>query len=972
MKYVSTIIIALLILLIFLTLASPILAEEFDRAARINLRGITGDDFIAQAGVLYPFRNREDSLWYSDVRYRFSDDDIDEWNLGLGYRRKLDNYDNRLAGAYIFRDRRNEFDHYWDMWTLGGEILTDQWDFRLNAYISDDDEVLAPGSTVGGGGLDVNDNQELILTLGNELYYKSMDGLDLEFGRRFTETDSIFRNVGVYGRLFRFSESDTPTITGRQIRIDKQFGDVNKTNWKLGAMWRDDNVRDSKVEATFAVSIPFGRSTAAEVEKEDKTKADILEARMTEQPERDLDIVVGKAVVENGMAGEVIVVENPVLKGESIRVWYVTGDGEYFASGSKDDPIRIERIEYTGDAPKEGDIIVLSGASGDILLNSGNITTLGIPDLDFIELKDYQQLISKRGYAVVKTEVSGELKEFEFRPNVEQATLKINGGFTGDGAIILNQYNTVSGLDIVNNSLEIYDNNTETDIYKGIYQQTLDVNNAPDIRDNKIENFDIGIFFEEIAGSNNQDKIDNLRTFDTEYEKMNEITGAKIVAVHDHLIRDWYDLNSVRYNLAGVYIMKGNLDSDTAGYDQLASENANENKGWEPLGDDNEKFSGHFDGQVYEISNLYISRTTEREVGLFGYIESGSFIENVGLINVDVEGGDYNVGSLVGRNDDGKIANSYAAGNVAGDNNAGGLVGRNNGIIVNSYAEVDITGNDLVGGLVGYNFDGAIDNSYAAGDVKGRQEVGGLAGWSYKGTIDNSYAVGDVTGNERVGGLIGRNDGGTIKESYATGNVITGTNTYSAHLGGLVGDNENGAIVKSYAEGDVTGMNDVGGLVGRNKDGLIKESYATGNIEGERRVGGLVGWNRDNATLENSYATGNVTGTVEDVGGLVGYNYLGTIENSYAAGNVTGDNNVGGLIGRNNDDEQTNNSYWDINSSGQKTSAGGEGRTIEEMIQQDTFEPEWDFEDNWVIIDGESYPYLQWQGEENIPYPPAG
>ncbi|MFW6273832.1 MAG: inverse autotransporter beta domain-containing protein, partial [Halanaerobium sp.] len=198
--------IIVLSILITLFLSASITAEELYRQPRLNIEGITGDDFIGQAGVLYPFRNTEDSLWFTDFRYRMSEDDVDEWNLGLGYRKKIDTAENHIAGIYAFKDRREEYDHYWDMWTLGGEILTDQWDFRLNGYITDDDKVLA-GNT---GGLEVNSDQILVYDPGNDIYYKSMNGLDIEIGKRFTETDTIFKNVGVYAKLFRFFESDTP------------------------------------------------------------------------------------------------------------------------------------------------------------------------------------------------------------------------------------------------------------------------------------------------------------------------------------------------------------------------------------------------------------------------------------------------------------------------------------------------------------------------------------------------------------------------------------------------------------------------------------------------------------------------------------------------------------------------------------------------------------------------------------------
>ena len=54
------------------------------------------------------------------------------------------------------------------------------------------------------------------------------------------------------------------------------------------------------------------------------------------------------------------------------------------------------------------------------------------------------------------------------------------------------------------------------------------------------------------------------------------------------------------------------------------------------------------------------------------------------------------------------------------------------------------------------------------------------------------------------------------------------------------------------------------------------------------------------------------------------------------------------------------NSYWDIETSGQTTSGGGEGKTTAEMKQQATFIG-WDFTNIWDIIEGVTYPYLRWQ-----------
>jgi hypothetical protein len=70
------------------------------------------------------------------------------------------------------------------------------------------------------------------------------------------------------------------------------------------------------------------------------------------------------------------------------------------------------------------------------------------------------------------------------------------------------------------------------------------------------------------------------------------------------------------------------------------------------------------------------------------------------------------------------------------------------------------------------------------------------------------------------------------------------------------------------------------------------------------------------------------------------------ITNSYSIGTVWGSKNVGGLVGLNTGN--ITNSYWDIETSNQTSSAGGEGKTTEQMKQQTTYIG-WDFVSVWVI-----------------------
>jgi len=408
-------------------------------------------------------------------------------------------------------------------------------------------------------------------------------------------------------------------------------------------------------------------------------------------------------------------------------------------------------------------------------------------------------------------------------------------------------------------------------------------------------------------------------------------------------IRTWYDLNATRDNLAGNHTLMNDLNSTTLGYTELAGPTANGGKGWEPIGTFIPEcvyggVRGTFDGQGYEIRDLYINRPDEDLVGLFGCVYEEGVIEDIGVMNITVIG-NWGTGGLVGRNIGGTVSNSYAIGNVSGNFNVGGLVGYNQGPLSNCYA----IGNVVAGGLVGN--------------------------------------VGAVIGGFGVGGLIGLTEEATISNCYFTGNVTSYLSCVSweflAGVGGLVGVSY-ATVSNSYSKANVTGKDGVGGLVGRDLfSGTISNSYFTGSVTGNSSVGGLVGGSLAghvvgvilNDMVSNSYSTGNVTGN-ESVGGLVGWNEGGNVSNSYSTGSVTGNSSVGGLVGEN-IEGTVSNSFWDIKTSGQATSAGGTGKNTTEMKDIDTFSGAgWHItavtlnETNlayiWNIVNGVTYPFLSW------------
>ncbi len=408
-------------------------------------------------------------------------------------------------------------------------------------------------------------------------------------------------------------------------------------------------------------------------------------------------------------------------------------------------------------------------------------------------------------------------------------------------------------------------------------------------------------------------------------------------------IRTWYDLDAIRNNLTSNYTLMNDLDSTTAGYEELAGPAGNEGMGWLPIGAQDDAFTGSLDGQGYEIRDLIIL-VADPHVGVFGFIDEGGQIEDIGVVDADVFGVEA----------------------------AGGLAGVCYGTVNNSYSIASVHGHEGAGGLVGI-CNGTVANSYSIGNVSGDNLVGGLVGWNgNEGTVSNSYSTGNVIGNLAVGGLVGRNEG-TVTDSYANGTVTCS----GVVAGGLVGVNA-GTVTKSHSAGGVTGDMEVGGLVGINgwymdsysNPGTVTNSYSTASVTGEYDVGGLVGGNGYESIVSDSYATGNVSGD-DCAGGLAGTN-VGSVEDSYSTGNVTGNSSVGGLVGDDGSGGIVSSSFWDIETSGQATSAGGTGKNTTELQGIATFSGaswnitavalnETDLAYIWNIIDNVTYPFLSWQ-----------
>lgn len=433
-------------------------------------------------------------------------------------------------------------------------------------------------------------------------------------------------------------------------------------------------------------------------------------------------------------------------------------------------------------------------------------------------------------------------------------------------------------------------------------------------------------------------------------------------------IEDWYDLNAVRNNLSGEYILNNDLDAATSGYSELV---ANPENGWEPIGtsgafnDLTDAFRGRFDGNGNSISDLSISRPDENFVGLFGGIDTAT-ITNLQLNSVSIEGSN-RVGGIAGANsslsdsEGGRLTGISVSGDILGEGRVGGIIGQlNSHRIEQSEVDVKITGEDSAGAIAGKTQGGNIVDSTAQGTVTGSQ--------------NQSYAIGALVGRHNFGKLI--NSHYNIENLSVYGEKIVDAGAlFPSQYQRWVNNNRKLSLSESelltesddgYVEiSDVEQLREALGFFGKEEfswrltsnidltdsDPDLFIPYLLGELDGNDHtiildisghIGrtGAVGHNVG-GIVKNLNIEGRIRGRLPDngrsrfVGALVGKN-SGSVKGCTASAEVIGSTGVGGLVGGNargvtitSSDGQISNSYANGTVDGDFSIGGLVGRNYE-------------------------------------------
>ena len=241
----------------------------------------------------------------------------------------------------------------------------------------------------------------------------------------------------------------------------------------------------------------------------------------------------------------------------------------------------------------------------------------------------------------------------------------------------------------------------------------------------------------------------------------------------------------------------------------------NDGKGWIPIGTNDNRFMGKFDGNNQKVIGLYINDNNLDYAGLFGSVGDEGNVTNLG-VDGEVTGRNQ-VGSVAGTIQYyGRVTNCYATGVVSGNNYIGGIVGSVGSYchVTNCYTTGAVSGNDYIGGVVAGSRSAyySVTNCYATGVVSGNDYIGGIAGCAgfANDVVSNCYATGAVNGRSNVGGVAGYTNG-RLTRCYATG-TVSGTYGNVGGVAGIVGTD--GSVTNCYATGAVSGISSVGGVAG--------------------------------------------------------------------------------------------------------------------------------------------------------------
>lgn len=191
---------------------------RFPLPPRVSLWGSSGTNTFGEGDAMIPLWGNPNQILYGDITAKYGDDRAWLASVGLGGRKII--HGNSIFGAYLFGDyNKTPSANYFTVLNPGIELMSNQWDGHLNAYLPIGQKNKLMGVFTGNQ-IGINNT---IFFAGHTEYDTLFDlledvgpGADIEIGRTF----SSFKRTRVFAGGYYFTPKYTADINGVEAGIE--------------------------------------------------------------------------------------------------------------------------------------------------------------------------------------------------------------------------------------------------------------------------------------------------------------------------------------------------------------------------------------------------------------------------------------------------------------------------------------------------------------------------------------------------------------------------------------------------------------------------------------------------------------------------------------------------------------------------------------------------------------------------------
>lgn len=460
------------ILACFVFLPATSYASKYKPNVNFNYK-LGNERNLGRAEIFLPLWQVEDNLVFVDSQGFLDSNDTKEGNLGLGFRKIINN--KFVFGAYGFYDqRKTENNNKFKQVTLGLELLTEQWEFRSNFYLADQENKVISSSSSSSGASDPYLLGNYVYTdtvnTNSNSYESNLGGYDIEIGRDVP----FLPNVQLFAAYYHFANDDIDEkVDGYRIREQYNFFSKKGHDLFLEAEHSDDGLRGG---INF-FGLRYSYNFAGKELTNNQRGFSKLESKMENRVIRDVDIITKKTNNPATTTTEITRLTDETSR----KIIYVDNDALLGGDGTKENP--YQTLAEASSASAENDVIYVYYGDGSAYD-------------DGITLKNGQKLLGQGEDFVVSDVVTGTSYADSVlidSDNYSKVTKEFTGGDSLGSEYDDNVVNRTGTINLSDNNLvrglEVSSTNTDDDLLFS-YGDSIVINNKTGnvISNNKIRN----------------------------------------------------------------------------------------------------------------------------------------------------------------------------------------------------------------------------------------------------------------------------------------------------------------------------------------------------------------------------------------------------------------------------------------------------------------------------------------------------